>query len=269
MSLIASLPMYDLPQEQAIVDTLWRTLRDVLRRNGINAPARLARCNADLPAVPGGIRDVSGVIIAPDPATLPSDEFDLHTLWHHPALLFAQTCWGPLQQGLEPFVDVLAQDSYDGISGGAGPFYRSALIQRRQDSASDSIPADTAVLPPLSGQRLAFNSKDSRSGYLALERDLRMTGASMTIFAHKIRTGSHLASLHMVASKQADIAAIDCRTWALAQKHHPFLTEKLQVSGWTTPSMGLPFICSVHLPSDIRAGVATVSQQFFLNPKRC
>lgn len=269
MNLIASLPMYDLPEQRASVDALWRSLRSVLRRTGIDAPAKLARCNADLPAVPSGIRDASGVLVAADPATLPPDEFDLHTLWHHPALLFAQTCWGPLQQGLEPFVDVLAQDSYNGIYGGTGPFYRSALIQRRRDNTSDSIPADTAVLPRLSGQRFAFNSKDSRSGYLALERDLRIAGASMTIFAHKIRTGSHLASLYMVASKQADVAAIDCRTWALVKKYHPFLTKKLQVSGWTTPAIGLPFICSVHLPSDIRTGIATVSQQFFLHPKRC
>ena len=94
---VAALPMYDWPERRAEVDAEWAALRDRLRAHGVDAPERLVRRNADLPPVPGGIRDADGAVIAPDPATLAPDEFDLATLWRHPALLLAQTCWGPMQ----------------------------------------------------------------------------------------------------------------------------------------------------------------------------
>ena len=101
---------------------------------GIDAPEKLVRRNADLPAVPGGIRDGEGRVIAPDPATLPSDELDFPTLWKHPALLFAQTCWGPMEEGLAQHVSVVGQPSYDGIEGGQGELYSSAILMRRGDN---------------------------------------------------------------------------------------------------------------------------------------
>jgi ABC-type phosphate/phosphonate transport system substrate-binding protein len=93
---IAALPMYDWPEARAETDAEWRSLRARLSAAGIDAPEEIVRRNAELPAVPGGIHDDDGRMIAPDPATLPSDELDFPTLWKHPALLFAQTCWGPM-----------------------------------------------------------------------------------------------------------------------------------------------------------------------------
>ncbi|MBB2166437.1 PhnD/SsuA/transferrin family substrate-binding protein [Gluconacetobacter sp. 1b LMG 1731] len=258
MNFVAALPMYDLPEERAAVDAAWHQLRDALRQRGIPAPQDLARRNADLPAVPGGIRDASGTLIAPDPATLPPETFDLHVLWRHPALLLGETCWGPLDRGLKPFVHVVAQNSYDGLTGGDGPLYRSAIVERRHaGDAADISPAHAAapILPPLAGRRFAFNAADSRSGYLSLVRDLAARGASMALFSRTIQTGSHLSSLHRVAQGAADLAAIDCRSWALAQRHHPSLAAGLRVTGWTSPSTGLPFICSASLPEDVRRTV--------------
>lgn len=269
MTFIASMPMYDPPEERETVDLNWRRVRDALRLRGIAAPERLVRRNADLPAVPGGIRDVAGNIIAPDPATLPPEELDLHTLWHHPDLLFGETCWGPLEQGLRPFVHVIAQNSYSGVPGGEGILYRSALITRSKAQRPTPVPSDTPVMPDLAGRHFAFNTQDSRSGYLSVERDLHAQGASMRAFSRITPTGSHLASLRMVAASKADIAAIDCKSWAMAQRHHPSLSAKLHVAGWTAPSTGLPFICSVHLPEAIRRNVADVARAIFLPPARC
>ena len=67
-----------------------------------------------------------GKVIAPDPATLPPDELDFQTLWRHPELLFAQTCWGPMELGLAEHVRVVGQPSYDGFEGGQG---RNASIR--------------------------------------------------------------------------------------------------------------------------------------------
>ena len=79
-------------------------------------------------------------------------------------------------------------------------------------------------MPDLAGKHFAFNTLDSRSGYLSVERDLHAQGASMRAFSRITPTGSHLASLCMVAANEADIAAIDCKTWAMAQQHHTSLS---------------------------------------------
>ncbi|MBB2205461.1 phosphate/phosphite/phosphonate ABC transporter substrate-binding protein [Gluconacetobacter takamatsuzukensis] len=263
MNFIAAMPMYDPPEERTAVDATWRQLRDALRQRGIPAPQTLARRNADLPPIPGGIRDTAGTLIAPDPATLPPDALDLHTLWRHPALLWGETCWGPLDRGLKPFVHVVGQNSYDGLTGGNGPLYRSALVAPRHRGEEPDVPPDPSGvprLPPLAGRRFAFNAPDSRSGYLALERDLRARGDSMALFSSTIQTGSHLASLHRLAAGEADLAAIDCRSWALARRHHPSLTARLRVTGWTSPATGLPFICSAHLPQGMRHAIADAAR---------
>lgn len=240
---IAALPMYDWPERRAEVDAEWAGLRDRLRAWGIDAPERLARRNADLPPVPGGIRDETGTVIAPDPASLPPDEFDFFTLWRHPALLLAQTCWGPMQAtGLADHVRVVGQPDYSSYEGGEGEFYRSAMVARAEIPPSD-----------LRGKRFAFNERSSMSGYLALARDLVAAGALAseadfaTYWSGMIATGSHRASVKAVAEGDADIAAVDCRTWAYCRRFEP-AARLLTVTAWTAPRKGLPFITSRESP---------------------
>ena len=173
---IAALPMYDWPEARADTDAEWADLRARLIAAGIDAPEDIVRRNAEMPAVPGGIRDGEGRVIAPDPATLPPDEFDFQTLWKHPALLFAQTCWGPMEEGLAEHVSVVGQPSYDGIEGGQGELYSSAILMRREfDNVDRMPPPDGRAILPLDlirNKRFAYNSLDSMSGIIALTRDL-------------------------------------------------------------------------------------------------
>ena len=142
------------------------------------------RRNADLPAVPGGIRDGEGRMIAPDPATLPSDELDFPTLWKHPALLFAQTCWGPMEEGLEEYVSVIGQPSYDGIEGGQGELYSSAILMRRGDPGygrrggckSSPPTAAPSSRSTFSATTLRLQQPDSMSGIVALDPRSRSNG---------------------------------------------------------------------------------------------
>jgi ABC-type phosphate/phosphonate transport system substrate-binding protein len=238
--LIAALPMYDWPERRAEVDAQWDVLRDALMARGVDAPEHLARSNADLPGV-----------------DLPPDEFDLGALWRHPGLILAQACWGPMELGLSDHVRVVGQEDYTGVEGGDGEFYRSAIVMRGDDLQGLCFTAPPSALsgispasgeigaPPsvaklrklLNGKLLAYNSLDSMSGYLALERDL--TG--MDIFSEQIMSGGHRSSIRMVASGAADVAAVDCKSWALALEHEPAARE-LAVVGWTAPRKGLPFI---------------------------
>lgn len=247
--LIAALPMYDWPETRAEVDAEWATTRNRLRDVGIGAPENLCRRNADMPAVPGGIRDGEGQLLAPDPATLPPDELDLPTLWRHPNLLLAQTCWGPMEQGLAISVAVVGQPDYTAYAGGAGQLYSSVLLMRRDAGRGDvPPPADgSAVLPRerMRGVTLAYNGPDSMSGIIALTRDLEIAGQGNEIFSALVETGSHRASLVAVATGRADLCAVDCRTWDLARRFEP-LAASVQPVGWTSLRMGLPFISARH-----------------------
>lgn len=269
-SFIAALPMYDWPEMRMEVDAQWAELRERLRAASIDAPDRLVRRNADMPPVPGGIRDAHGRVIAPDPAWLPPDGFDLSVLWRHPRLLFSQTCWGPLESSdLAGFVEVIAQPDYSEVAGGQGAFYSSALLMRADRGNGDPPRSASRVDPPhrgkgtpagllpihlLRGSRLAFNATDSMSGFLALKRDLESMGEGLAIFAEMVETGSHRASALAVAEDRADVAALDCRSWSLFKRFHREADE-LNPVGWTSPRKGLPYICAAGLPGDLVARV--------------
>ncbi|MGE0499953.1 MAG: PhnD/SsuA/transferrin family substrate-binding protein [Rhizobiaceae bacterium] len=248
---IAALPMYDWPEVRDEVDAQWATIREGLRQQGIDAPDRLTRRNADMPAVPEGVRDAAGNLIAPDPATLPPDELHFPTLWRHPKLLFAQTCWGPMEAtGLASQVRLVGQPDYSDVVGGARDRYSSAIVMRRGESPDVAPPTDGRSALPLGilrGARFAFNSEDSMSGIVALTRDLEAAGESLAIFAERCPTGSHRASIAAVAEGSADVAAIDCRSWALA-KRFDRTAAQLVPAGWTARRKGLPFIAALGVP---------------------
>ena len=256
---IAALPMYDWPETRARSDEAWESIRAALRGQGIDAPERLARRNADMPAVPGGIRDGEGRPIAPDPASLPPDEFDLQVLWRHPRLLFAQTCWGPMEQGLGGHVRVVGQPDYSAFEGGDGALYSSAVLMRR-DEGVEAPAGGRAILPLdlLRGARLAYNGPDSMSGILALTRDLAAAGEGLDIFSQRIETGGHRASIVAVAQGRADACAVDCRSWDMAKRFEP-AARALRPVGWTARRKGLPYITgrlapAFELPAGLLAG---------------
>jgi ABC-type phosphate/phosphonate transport system substrate-binding protein len=254
---VAALPMYDWPEVSGEVDAQWARLRDAFRQKGIDAPETIARVNGDLPPVPGGIRDTAGKLIAPDPATLPPDELDFHGLWLHPALLFAQTCWGPMEFGLSKHVQVVGQPSYDAFEGGLGELYSSAIVMRAGEAPSVRSPDDGSALVPLDllrGKRFTFNNPDSMSGFIGLTRDLEALGESLDIFAARSESGGHRASIVAIAEGRADVAAIDCESWALAQRFEP-AARKVAVVGWTGRRKGLPFITARTTPETIVAAL--------------
>ncbi|TPL00087.1 MULTISPECIES: PhnD/SsuA/transferrin family substrate-binding protein [unclassified Mesorhizobium] len=257
---VAALPMYDWPEARGEVDAQWARLRDAFRQRGIDAPEAVVRSNRELPPVPGGIRDDAGKPIAPDPATLPPDEFDFHQFWLSPALLFGQTCWGPMELGLAPHVQVIAQPSYDAFEGGQGELYSSALVMAADGGPSVVSPADGKAVIPLDligGKRFTFNNPDSMSGLIGLTRDLEAMGESLDIFASRSESGGHRSSIVAVAEGKADIAAIDCESWALAQRFEP-AAKGVKVVGWTARRKGLPYITARTTPERIIAAMREV-----------
>ena len=234
MSLIAALPMYDWPEVHHEVDAQWKVVRDLLKREGVDAPDALTR------------------------------DVDLATLWRDPNLLFAQTCWGPLELGLSEYVIVLGQSDYSPFEGGSGPLYSSAYLMRKGEAPSVQAPAGNEAMVPLNlmrGRRLIYNSEDSLSGFISPMRDLQALGQSIEIFSEARASGAHRESGLAIARGEADVCACDCRSWALFQRFEPEAAAKLHPVGWTAKRTGQPFIMSPALArheATVRAALVEV-----------
>jgi ABC-type phosphate/phosphonate transport system substrate-binding protein len=153
------------------------------------------------------------------------------------------------------------------VEGGAGPDYSSVVLMRREgldpQSPPHAVPAPAGgqavlPLPLLRNRRLAFNGPDSMSGRIALERDLWASGESLDLFSEQIESGGHRLSIRMLAAWQADVCAVDCRSWWLAQRFEP-AAQALVPVGWTARRPGLPFVMAprlAYLREAVRAALA-------------
>jgi hypothetical protein len=162
----------------------------------------------------------------------------LHALWRYSDLLLSQTCGYPLVHGLGSHVDVVATPMFD-ADGCDGARYRSVIVAPAHGSADDIV-----TLADCRGLRGAYNGDDSNSGMNALRHALAPHARDGRFLASAVRTGSHLRSLQTVAERGADVAAIDCVTFAFAQDELPDLAKRVRVIGVTASAPGLPLIAS-------------------------
>lgn len=195
--------MYDFPEVRAATDALWSALARALRARGVAAPDTLTR-DADPMAV-----------------------------WRDPALLLAQTCGWPYATRLRGRVRLVATPCY-AAPGCEGARYRSALIARADDTATG--------LEAMRGRIAAVNGPDSHSGCHALRALAAPLARDGRFFAAVRITGAHRASACAVAAGAADVAALDCVTWALIGRYDPMLAARLKVIGWSAAAPGLPLI---------------------------
>ena len=201
---IAALPMYDFAELRPAHDALWDVLRTALLDSGIrNVPSQLTR---DL-----SHRDV----------------------WRHPALLLSQASEYPIATSFDEVLTLVATPRYS-AAGCDGASYRSAIIVRTQD------PADT--LAEVRGRRCVVNEMDSNSGMNLLRAAVAPLAGGVKFFESVQLSGSHRHSAEMVARHDADVAAVDCVTFAHLQKLYPALTEKVRRLCWTPSSPSLPFV---------------------------
>ena len=191
-----------------------------------------------------------------DLAASPTDT-DLHTFWNHPDLLLGQTCGYPLTHALRGKVRPLGVPHYD-AAGCQGVRYCSHLVV-----AADS-PFET--LADLPGKTAVYNSADSQSGMNAFRHRVAPLAAGASFFSSVIKSGSHLASLKLVAEGRADIASIDAVCWALACQELPELTAKLRSIGVTAAAPGLPLITSMKWSSSDADKMVETIRSVFSDP---
>ena len=201
---LAALPMYDLAETRPAAEAWWAGLARACRAEGLEeAPAALSW---------------------PD---------DLKAAWRDPQLFFSQTCGYPLMTELRGAVRVVATPCYV-AEGCSGPFYSSAVVVRADDQAQ--------TLEDLRGRRAAYNSTDSQSGYNVLRALVAPLADGRSFFNSTLESGSHAGSLAAVAEDRADVAAIDCVTYALHARHRPAAVAGLRVLRYGPATPGLPYV---------------------------
>ncbi len=80
---------------------------------------------------------------------------------------------------------------------------------------------DAASIAALRGRRAAFNELGSYSGRVALELLVGEHAEGGRFFREVLQTGAHELSAEAVAGGDADLAVIDCHTFALMVEHRP------------------------------------------------
>ncbi|RFU44798.1 phosphate/phosphite/phosphonate ABC transporter substrate-binding protein [Paraburkholderia sp. DHOC27] len=201
------------------------------------------------------------VLRAVDPQTQivePGD--DLHALWRRSDLLISQTCGYPLVTALSQQVQLIATPHFD-APGCSGANYSSALVTHAD--------APFETLAACRGARAAYNQDDSNSGMNVFRHAVAPLAREGRFFGATLRTGSHLGSLRAVAQHQADVAAIDCVTYAFVCDALPELAQQVRVLGWTAASPGLPLIAARDVPqAKVEALRATLHDSLKQDPQR-
>ena len=201
---IAVLPMYDYPELEAAHDALWSALAVCLSAAGVHdVPSHLTRDIGHLDA------------------------------WRHPHLLLGQACEYPLATTLFGHARLVATPRYT-VPGCDGGLYRSAVVVRL-DSRFES-------LEDLRDRRCVVNEPGSNSGMNLLRAAIGPLSHGAHFFGSVTLSGSHLLSAEMLVRNQADVAALDCVSFAHFRRLYPSLVAGLRVLCWTDPTPSPPFI---------------------------
>jgi len=201
------LPWYDFPETRRYADELWAWLSVRLSDSGFDqVPERLAR------------------------------EIDHQFALEHPNLLLSQTC-GLLAIGrARHLVRIVATPRYSAW-GCEGSHYRSFVVVRKGHGAHN--------LDGLRGSRCVINEPWSHSGMNALRVLFAPMHHDGRFFAEVRESGSHVRSLEMIAANEADVAAIDCVTYALVERYRPGLLSAVRMLRPTAPAPAPPFVTAV------------------------
>lgn len=204
MTSVAQLPMYDLPEVRAANDALWRGIAARLRAAGVaRVPVVLAR------------------------------HLTHQEAWRHSDLLFGQSCGYPAVYAYRDALRIIAAPIYK-APGCSGTTHCSFFI----------VPADSPAreIADLRGARFALSAWDSNTGMNLARLALAPLATGGRFLGEIVETGSHAASLALIAKRGADLAAIDCVSYALLARHRPTLAATTRILSPTAPSPTLPLV---------------------------
>ena len=206
----ASLPMYNLPEMQAVNAAFWAALRSLLIESGLqDVPEGLTFDRLPVPERIG------------------------------PEVLFTQTCGYPLETIFAGQAIRLGTPCYD-APGCDGPTHCGFFIVPEGSKAEE--------LADLRDRVFLFNSRHSNSGMNLPRRALADIAEGRRFFAEVVETGSHPGNLDHIARGEADATVVDNMTYAFWVKYRPEAAARVRVLARTPPSPAIPFVTSVATP---------------------
>ena len=208
---IASLPWYDLEEVRPATDALWAALARHLRAQGIEGvPAALDR------------------------------ETPYQAQWRSGRLLLSQACGYDVRIAYAGHLQLVATPCYH--VEGAGDCMYSSLVVVREDSPYREL-AD------LRGARCLINTGTSHSGMNILRAMVAPLHEEGRFFASVQVSGAHRTSLARISRGRADVAAIDCVTYALVERHTPSLLAGTRVLCRTASVPAPPVVTRAGIPA--------------------
>ncbi|KAG8232788.1 hypothetical protein J437_LFUL012681 [Ladona fulva] len=100
----------------------------------------------------------------------------------------------------------------------------------------------------LRGCSWAYSKQDSLSGSTIVLKKLKELGENASFFGNTLKSGSHLASVQMVLSKQADAACVDANTLAYNKKYLQDKGKDIEVLESLGPLPPYPIVANKRLP---------------------
>jgi ABC-type phosphate/phosphonate transport system substrate-binding protein len=223
---LASLPMYDLCELRGAHAALWAGIARHLRR--------------------AGVAEVPPALCQERPAG---------RIWAAPELLLSQCCGADLKGRFAGALRLVATPRYR-APGCTGANYASLVVVREGSSIRE--------IEDLRGRVAAVNRPQSHSGMSALRALIAPLSREGRFFAAVKVSGAHAASLALVATGAADVAAIDCVTHALLERHRPAALAGTRVLCRTASAPAPPYVTRAragddlvpHLRAALRAALA-------------
>lgn len=203
---IANLAWYDLEEVRWATDALWAAIAKEFRAEGIEGvPGTLAR---DVPYAEA---------------------------WESEDFLFGQACGYDTEIAYRGALQVVATPRYR-AAGCAGNGYRSFVVVRAD--------RELTTTEGLRGTRCAINTATSHSGMNVWRGMVASRAEAGKFFGEVVVSGSHEASLAMLAEGAADVAAVDCVTWGLLARHRAEALANMQVIGRSELAAAPPYVTS-------------------------
>ena len=220
--------MYDIPEVRKALGDLWCGLSHSLRREGlVDVPDKL----------------LHGA--------------DVNVLWDDPMLFISQCCGYDLVNRYAGKLQPLATPHY-GAEGCQGSKYASVVV------VAEDVPA-TDVLH-MSGAVCVVNGTESHSGMNALRVLIAPRSRDGRFFSQVRISGSHAASLEMLRNRKADVASIDCVTYALHRFYRPEALAGTRMLGWTDRAPAPPYVTRSDADGNTVARMRSALHDIFDNP---
>lgn len=212
MKPVASMPMYDMPEMRKALDTLWGGFARNLQREGLSdVPSKIVHDRA------------------------------LAKLWSDPNLWFSQCCGYDIVNRYARSLRPIATPHY-GAPECKGPDYASVVVVAEDSDATDVLEMRDAVC--------VVNGPESHSGMSSLRALVAPRSQNGRFFSSVKVSGAHAVSLEMIRRGKADVAAIDCVTYAILGSYRPEAVKGIRKLGRTYRAPGIPYVTRCDVDED-------------------